>query len=57
MLVVPLCYATGLILTSPTVVRVWDGPLIPLGCFCAAVAIGFEKVIQTHPISQVVSCC
>ena len=53
MLVLPLCYTAGLILTSPTVASVWDGPLIPLGCFCAAVVFGFEKMSETHPIFQV----
>jgi hypothetical protein len=53
MLILPLSYTTGLILTSPTVASVWDGPLIPLGCFCAAVAVGFEKLSESHPISQI----
>ena len=53
MLILPLSYTTGLILTSPTVASVWDGPLIPLGCFCAAVAVGFEKLSEIRPISQI----
>ncbi|KAL7534041.1 hypothetical protein ACHAWF_004698 [Thalassiosira exigua] len=53
MLLLPTCYTTGLILTSPTVASVWDGPMIPLGCFCAAVALGLEKRSKHHPFGQV----
>ena len=53
MLLLPTCYTTGLILTSPTVASVWDGPMIPLGCFCAAVTLGIEKRSKSHPFGQV----
>ena len=53
MLLLPTCYATGLLLTSPTVVSVYDGPFIPLGCFCAAVTLGLEKRSKNYPIGQV----
>ena len=53
MIILPLCYTTGLILTSPTVVSVWDGPLIPLGCFVAAVAFGIESLSDVYPFVQV----
>ena len=53
MLLLPTCYTTGLILTSPTVASVWDGPMIPLGCFCAAITLGLEKRSKTHPFGQV----
>lgn len=53
MLILPSCYITGLILTSPTVASVWDGPMIPLGCFCSAVVLGVEKRSKLHPIGQV----
>mmetsp|Transcript_42601 Transcript_42601/g.89401 ORF Transcript_42601/g.89401 Transcript_42601/m.89401 type:complete len:539 (-) Transcript_42601:100-1716(-) len=53
MLLLPICYTTGLILTSPTVASVWDGPMIPLGCFCAAVSLGLEKKSKSHPFGQV----
>ena len=53
MIILPLCYTTGLILTSPTVVSVWDGPLIPLGCFGAAVAFGVESLSDVYPFAQV----
>jgi len=53
MLLLPICYTTGLILTSPTVASVWDGPMIPLGCFCAAVTLGVEKKSKSHPFGQV----
>jgi len=53
MLILPTCYTTGLILTSPTVASVWDGPMIPLGCFFAAVTLGLEKRSTLHPFGQV----
>lgn len=53
MLILPTCYTTGLILTSPTVASVWDGPMIPLGCFCAAVTLGLEKRSKSHPFGQI----
>ncbi|KAL7544093.1 hypothetical protein ACHAXR_013543 [Thalassiosira sp. AJA248-18] len=53
MLLLPICYTTGLILTSPTVASVWDGPMIPLGCFCAAVTLGLEKRSKSYPVGQV----
>jgi len=53
MLLLPTCYTTGLILTSPTVASVWDGPMIPLGCFCAAVTLGLERRSTKHPIGQI----
>ena len=53
MLLLPTCYTTGLILTSPTVASVWDGPMIPLGCFCAAVTLGLERRSTIHPIGQI----
>jgi len=53
MLILPTSYTTGLILTSPTVASVWDGPMIPLGCFCAAVTLGLEKQSKLHPFGQV----
>ena len=53
MLLLPLTYTTGLILTTPTVASVWDGPMIPLGCFCAAVGLGVEKRSESWPLGQV----
>ena len=53
MCLLPCCYTTGLILTSPTVASVYDGPLIPLGCFCAAVGLGIEKRSRSYPLGQV----
>jgi len=53
MLLLPISYTTGLILTSPTVASVWDGPMIPLGCFCTAVTLGLEKRSKSHPFGQV----
>jgi drug/metabolite transporter (DMT)-like permease len=55
MLLLPLCYTTGLILTNPTVTSVWDGPMIPLGVFCTAVGIGAEKMSRKRPFGQVLS--
>ena len=53
MLLVPSCYTTGLIMTSPTIASVWDGPMIPLGCFCAAVLLKLEKQSKQYPLAQV----
>ncbi|EJK75379.1 hypothetical protein THAOC_02898 [Thalassiosira oceanica] len=53
MCLLPCCYTTGLVLTSPTVASVYDGPLIPLGCFCAAVGLGIEKRSRSYPSGQV----
>lgn len=53
MLLLPVCYTTGLLLTSPTVASVWDGPIIPLGCFCAAVGLGLEERSKFHPVGQI----
>ncbi|KAL3780729.1 hypothetical protein HJC23_001011 [Cyclotella cryptica] len=55
MLLLPVCYTTGLILTNPTVTSVWDGPMIPLGVFCAAVGLGMEKTSQRMLLPQVLS--
>lgn len=55
MFLLPTCYTTGLILTSPTVASVYDGPMIPLGCFLAAVTLGLEQRSKTHPNSQIFS--
>lgn len=55
MLLLPICYTTGLILTSPTVASVWDGPMIPLGCFCSAVTLGLEQRSKLYPGGQVCS--
>ena len=55
MILLPLCYTTGLILTNPTVASVWDGPMIPLGVFCTAVGLGAEKMSRTRPFGQVIS--
>eukprot|EP00956_Cyclotella_meneghiniana_P003102 scaffold3795_cov33-Cyclotella_meneghiniana.AAC.1 len=55
MLLLPLCYTTGLILTNPTVASVWDGPMIPLGVFCTAVTLGVEKLSRKRPVGQVCS--
>lgn len=53
MLLLPVSYTTGLLLTSPTVASVWDGPMIPLGCFCAAVGLGVETRSKLWPMGQV----
>ena len=53
MLLLPSCYTTGLIMTSPTIASVWDGPMIPLGCFCAAVLLKLEKRSEQYPLAQV----
>ena len=53
MVLLPSCYTTGLIMTSPTIASIWDGPMIPLGCFCAAVALKLEKRSEHFPIAQV----
>lgn len=55
MLLLPLCYTTGLILTNPTVASVWDGPMIPLGVFCTAVTLGVETLSRKRPIGQICS--
>ena len=55
MLLLPLCYTTGLILTNPTVASVWDGPMIPLGVFFTAVGLGVEKLSRKRPCGQVMS--
>ncbi|KAL7520200.1 hypothetical protein ACHAWX_004942 [Stephanocyclus meneghinianus] len=55
MLLLPVCYTTGLILTNPTVTSVWDGPMIPLGVFCAAVGLGLEKTNRRILLPQVFS--
>jgi drug/metabolite transporter (DMT)-like permease len=55
MLLLPLCYTTGLILTNPTVASVWDGPMIPLGVFFTAVGLGVEKLSRKRPLGQVLS--
>ena len=41
MLLLPVCYTTGLLLTSPTVASVWDGPMIPVSV-CLARAVTFK---------------
>ena len=53
MLLLPSCYTTGLLMTSPTIASVWDGPMIPLGCFCAAVLLKLEKRSEQYPLGQV----
>jgi drug/metabolite transporter (DMT)-like permease len=53
MLLLPSCYTTGLIMTSPTIASVWDGPMIPLGCFCAAVVLKLEKRSEQYPKAQI----
>ena len=53
MLLLPGCYTTGLIMTSPTIASVWDGPMIPLGCFCAAVLLKLEKRSERYPLAQI----
>ncbi len=53
MLLLPSCYTTGLIMTSPTIASVWDGPMIPLGCFSVAVLLKLEKRSRDYPLSQV----
>jgi drug/metabolite transporter (DMT)-like permease len=53
MLLLPSCYTTGLIITSPTIASVWDGPMIPLGCFCAAVVLKLEKRSEHYPMAQI----
>lgn len=53
MLLLPSCYTTGLIMTSPTIASVWDGPMIPLGCFCAAVLLKLEKRSERYPLAQI----
>lgn len=55
MLLLPLCYTTGLILTNPTVASVWDGPMIPLGVFFTAVSLGAERMSRKRPMGQVLS--
>ena len=55
MLLLPLCYTTGLILTNPTVASVWDGPMIPLSVFCTAVTLGVETLSRKRPIGQICS--
>lgn len=55
MLLLPLCYTTGLILTNPTVASVWDGPMIPLGVFFTAIGLGVEKLSRKRPLGQVLS--
>ena len=53
MLLLPLCYTAGLIMTTPTITSVWDGPMIPLGCFFVAVALKLEKRSDLYPRFQV----
>mmetsp|Transcript_11438 Transcript_11438/g.24103 ORF Transcript_11438/g.24103 Transcript_11438/m.24103 type:complete len:526 (+) Transcript_11438:78-1655(+) len=53
MFLLPLTYTTGLVLTTPTVASVWDGPMIPLGCFLAAVSLGVEKRSHMYPRLQI----
>ncbi|KAL7467919.1 hypothetical protein ACHAXS_008153 [Conticribra weissflogii] len=55
MFLLPLTYTTGLVLTTPTVASVWDGPMIPLGCFLAAVSFGVEKRSHMYPRMQIAS--